>query len=84
MQSPYPNRQSIRLQKYDYSQPGSYFITICTEVRITLFGEIVNGKMILNDAGGMVEKWKNDKLNGGAGNVVMETYTPYNDEPWMI
>ncbi|PKQ63425.1 hypothetical protein BZG02_08575 [Labilibaculum filiforme] len=30
------------------------------------------------------QKWKNDKLNGGDGNVVMETPTPYNEEPWMI
>ena len=51
------NRQSIRLKGYDYSQPGLYFITICVQDRLHLFGEIKNGEMILNDAGVMVEKW---------------------------
>ena len=48
------HRRSIRLHGYDYSQPGWYFITICTRNRESLFGEIVNGKMILNDAGTIV------------------------------
>ncbi len=45
------HRRSIRLKGYDYSQPGAYFITICTKNRKCLFGNIINGKMILNDAG---------------------------------
>ena len=49
-------RHSFRLKNYDYSQPGLYFITICTQNRIELFGEIKNGKMILNDYGEIVEK----------------------------
>lgn len=49
------NRKSIRLKGYDYSQPGYYFITICTQDREYLFGEIINGKMLLNDAGQMVD-----------------------------
>lgn len=28
-----PKRKQIRLQEYDYSQPGYYFVTICTAVR---------------------------------------------------
>jgi len=31
------HRRSIRLQGYDYSQPGIYFITICTQNRERLF-----------------------------------------------
>lgn len=50
------NRQSIRLKNYDYSQSGLYFVTICTENRENLFGEIVDGKMILNIVGNMIEK----------------------------
>jgi len=34
------NRRSIRLQGYDYSQSGAYFITICLHNRIDLFGSI--------------------------------------------
>lgn len=42
------HRRSIRLKGYDYSQPGAYFITICTHQRECLFGEIVNRQMQLN------------------------------------
>jgi putative transposase len=45
------NRRSIRLRGYDYSQAGAYFITICTQNRRYLFGTIVEGRMVLNDAG---------------------------------
>jgi putative transposase len=51
------HRRSIRLKGHDYSQPGAYFITICTQNRQWLFGEIIGGKMVLNDAGKMIEKW---------------------------
>ena len=51
------NRRSIRLKGYDYSRQGLYYITICVQNRLCLFGEIVNGEMILNDAGQMVEQW---------------------------
>lgn len=49
-------RKSIRLQGYDYSQAGLYFITVCTHNRVPLFGEIVDGVMVLNAAGQIVEK----------------------------
>ena len=54
------HRKSIRLKGYDYSRAGLYFITICVKDRECLFGEIVDGKMILNDAGKLVEnEWLN-------------------------
>ena len=46
-----PDRRSIRLQGYDYSQAGAYAVTICTHNRDCLFGEIAGGKMVLNHAG---------------------------------
>jgi len=49
------HRRSIRLRGYDYTQTGAYFVTICTHDRQCLFGEIVDGQMVLNDAGRMVE-----------------------------
>lgn len=49
------HRKSIRLRGYDYSRAGLYFITICTHERLPLFGEIVDRKMIANEAGVMVE-----------------------------
>lgn len=47
-------RRSLRLQGYDYAQAGAYFVTLCTQDRICLFGEIVDEQMRLNDAGKMV------------------------------
>ena len=44
-------RKIIRLQGYDYSQAGSYFITINCQNRIPRFGRIENGQMILNQNG---------------------------------
>jgi putative transposase len=45
------NRHSTRLAGHDYAQQGAYFITICCRDRIHLFGEIIDGKMILNECG---------------------------------
>ncbi len=45
------HRRSIRLKGYDYTQPGAYFITICTQNRECLFGEVVDGRMVLNELG---------------------------------
>ncbi len=53
------HRRSIRLQGYDYSRSGGYYITIVTQGREMLFGTIVNGRMILNEYGGIVaEVWQ--------------------------
>ena len=40
---PHTRRRSIRLQNHDYSQPGAYFVTICTYERECLFGHIQDG-----------------------------------------
>jgi len=53
-------RRSIRLQGYDYSHAGLYFVTICAKQREWLFGEIVNDNMMLNDAGMMVQQVWNE------------------------
>ena len=51
-----PKRKSQRKQDYDYSQPGYYAVTICTQNRSCLFGVIDNGDMLLHDAGRMIDK----------------------------
>ena len=48
------HRQSIRLPGYDYSQAGSYFVTICANRRECVFGDIVDGQMRLNRYGEIV------------------------------
>ena len=45
------HRKSIRLKGYDYSQKGAYFITICTQDRECLFGDVIKKQMILNQNG---------------------------------
>ncbi|MBP1616648.1 MAG: hypothetical protein H6Q14_475 [Bacteroidetes bacterium] len=50
-------RKNIRLQGYDYSRAGLYFLTIVVQNRLDLFGQIRHGGMMLNDAGRMIEKW---------------------------
>lgn len=53
------HRHSIRMNNYDYSQLGAYFITICTHQREQLFGEIVNGVVELNEFGQITrEEWQ--------------------------
>lgn len=43
--------KSICLGGYDYSQMGMYFVTICLQNRLCLFGKVIHGEMVLNDAG---------------------------------
>ncbi len=51
-----PKRKIIRLQDYDYSYEGLYFITICTHNKEKLFGKVENDNVILNEYGKIVEK----------------------------
>jgi len=50
-----PQRKILRLKKYDYSDPGYYFVTICTKKRQEFFGRIANRLMMLNQYGEMVK-----------------------------
>ncbi len=61
------NRRSVRLQGYDYSRCGAYFVTICTQKHACLFGGIVDGDMVLNDAGRMVQTVWNEIPQNYAG-----------------
>ena len=36
-----PDRKQLRLKEYDYSLPGAYFVTVCTQNKKCLF-EIEN------------------------------------------
>ena len=49
------NWKSNRLQNYDYSQAGYYFVTICTQDRINYFGKIERQLMHLNEIGEIVK-----------------------------
>ncbi|MFH1711668.1 MAG: hypothetical protein ABH846_00320, partial [Patescibacteria group bacterium] len=51
-----PQRKSIRLHKYNYTQSGMYFVTINTKGGECLFGGIKNGMMELNGFGMIAEQ----------------------------
>ena len=57
MKNIYPNRQTIRLPYYDYSQPGWYFVTICVADRELFFGTIQNNQMFLSSLGKQIENF---------------------------
>jgi len=46
----------VRLQGYDYSNPGTYFVTICSWQKECIFGDIFEGGMRLNEFGWIVER----------------------------
>ncbi len=48
---PMHTRKLNRLKGYDYSRDGYYFVTICVKDKIKYFGEVKNGKTILNKYG---------------------------------
>ena len=53
------HRRSIRLKGYDYAQYGAYFVTVVTQRRTLLFGEVTDGKMLLNETGQSVaDAWE--------------------------
>ena len=57
-----PERKTIRLKGYDYSQNGSYFVTVCTKNKMKVLGSIVGDglcavpKTELTEIGALVEK----------------------------
>ena len=48
-------RQSIRLKEYNYSQPGEYFVTICTYEKKCVFGKIIEEK------NNIIAPWRNSE-----------------------
>ena len=48
-------RRSLRLRGYSYASPGAYFVTLCTQGRACVFGNIMDAILHRTDAGGMIE-----------------------------
>jgi len=48
-------RNTLRLENFDYSSNGAYFVTVGVKNHECLLGEIKNREMILNDAGKIVQ-----------------------------
>ncbi len=68
-----PSRHSIRLKDYDYTQSGAYYVTLCTEYRICLFGKIVEAEVELSSFGKVVHNcWEG--LPNHYGNVELDVF----------
>src|SRR3990167_5241886 len=66
-------RHSIRLKGYDYSQPGAYFVTICTHKGQCLFGDVIAGRMRLNEYGAIIKnEWL--RIEELRPNVMVDKY----------
>jgi len=56
--NPQINRHSLRLKDYDYSSAGAYFVTLCTQNRVCLFGQVIDDEIVLNKNGKIVrDEW---------------------------
>ncbi len=68
------DRHSVRLEGYDYSLAGAYFVTLVSWKRGCLFGECTEGKMRLNSIGNVVHSvW--EKLAFHFPQVRLEEFT---------
>jgi len=65
--------KSLRLKDYDYSQPGAYFITICTYKRFNFFGDVKDDAMILS-AEGLIANSEIKKISSHYENVEIGEY----------
>lgn len=52
----FTGRKLQRLRNYDYGNNNAYFVTICSQNRLQLFGRIEDSNLLLNDAGEMVSR----------------------------
>ena len=48
------HRRSVRLEEYDYSRPGAYFVTVCVQDHTCLFGRVSGDKVDLSPQGQIV------------------------------
>ena len=54
-----PQRKQLRLIGFDYTTPGSYFVTIVLEARTSLLASVVDGSCHLTGAGQLVDlEWR--------------------------
>jgi putative transposase len=45
------SRRSTHLADYDYTSAGAYFVTLVTYGRECFFGDVINGKIVVNEWG---------------------------------
>ena len=79
-------RRSIRLKGYDYSSGGMYFVTICTQERERLFGEIVGAALRGRPDGAseMIKKWLKETEHKFAGIEIVKYIIMPNHIHFMV
>jgi len=81
------HRRSIRLQGYDYSKEGVYFVTICTQDRACILSEIVGADPVSarNAAtlGTIIQSFKTRTTHLCAKGVHDGKYEPFNKRLWQ-
>lgn len=73
VQEDHKHRRSVRMSGYDYSSCGAYFVTICAQERMDIFGKIADGIMELNE-NGVVVKQTLDELPGSYPGVSFDQF----------
>ncbi|MBR5545232.1 MAG: transposase [Clostridia bacterium] len=80
MSNELPKRKRIRLQNYDYSSNGLYFVTICTEDKKPILSRVVGDdahivpkKIVLKSYGKVAEKYIRH-INEVYDNISVENY----------
>ena len=84
-----PKRKQIRIEEFDYSTPGAYFITICSLNREKIFWSFRRGELsspanlLLTDIGIIVDN-EIKKMNGIYNNVKVDKYCIMPDHIHLI
>ena len=67
------DRKLTRLSGYDYSQPGAYFVTVCTRERQCILGSVADGDVQWSQSGTIVwECW--NELPGHYPHVELDAF----------
>jgi putative transposase len=67
------HRRSIRWFAYDYAQAGAYFVTVCSEDHVCLFGSVIGATMQLNAVGYVAQECRR-QIPGHFENVELDTF----------
>lgn len=68
-----PTRKKIRLNGYDYSDEGLYFITLCVKDRLEILGKIENENIKLTQIGEIIKKYIKG-IEQTFNNVIVDEY----------
>ncbi len=73
MTSAFPIRKQFRLNQYDYTSPGYYFVTVCTYQKQFLFGSVQNKTVQLNQMG-MIVSYCWNEIPQHFNHVLLDTF----------